>query len=328
MSRPGAMSRPGVMKNARVRRVALGLMLIVLLIIVAWVYLPRDPGVGGERTEYIDLHVHTAGLGMRGSGAFINEEMRASLRYPIYLHAFGVTEEDLETHGDGFLIDSIAASIARSKRVTKAVVLAMDGVIEDGRLMEDKTQIFVPNAFVAQATARHDELLFGASINPNRHDAIERLREAHRAGAVLVKWLPNIMHIDPANRAHVPFYEELIRLDLPLLTHAGQERSFETAIDAYGDPERLHLPLSLGVKVIAAHIASTGRNRRGGQFRAPARNVRGVPEPLRRHLESHPGEQARLSRGRDAAPRDPRPARFRFRLAAAVLSVSKPLLSR
>ncbi len=230
-----------------------------LLIVAGWSFMPRDPAIVDVRsTDYIDLHVHIAGLGNKGSGAFINEGMRSSVRYPVYLHAFGVTEEALETHGDVFLIDKIAASIAASKRVSKAVILAMDGVIEDGRLVEDKTQIFVPNTFVADATARHDELLFGASVNPNRTDAIERLRDARRRGAVLVKWLPNIMHIDPADRAFIPFYEELIRLDLPLLTHAGQERSFETAIDAYGDPERLRLPLSLGVKVIAAHIASTG----------------------------------------------------------------------
>ena len=49
-------------------------------------------------------------------------------------------------------------------------------------------------------------------------------------------------------------------LNLPLLSHAGQERSFGSAIDEYGDPKRLELPLSLGVTVIAAHIATTGEN--------------------------------------------------------------------
>ncbi len=48
-------------------------------------------------------------------------------------------------------------------------------------------------------------------------------------------------------------------LDLPLLSHTGQERSFNSAIDEYGDPKRLELPLSLGVTVIAAHIATTGK---------------------------------------------------------------------
>ena len=51
-----------------------------------------------------------------------------------------------------------------------------------------------------------------------------------------------------------------VALDLPLLTHAGQERSFTHARDELADPVRLQLPLSLGVKVIVAHAASTGKN--------------------------------------------------------------------
>ena len=45
-----------------------------------------------------------------------------------------------------------------------------------------------------------------------------------------------------------------------LLCHAGQERSFTSAQDELCDPERLRLPLKLGVTVVAAHIASTGNN--------------------------------------------------------------------
>ena len=251
----------------RRRRWGAAVALIVSVFVASCVFLPRDPAIVDVRsTDYIDLHVHTAGLGQRGSGAFINEAMRESFRYPIYLRAFGVTEDDLAEHGDAYLVAAIAALIADSKRVAQAVVLAMDGVVRGGRLIEEATQIYVPNAFVAAATARHPELRFGASVNPNRYDAIERLRAAHAAGAVLVKWLPNIMHIDPADRAFEPFYRELIRLDLPLLTHAGQERSFAGANDAYGDPARLHLPLSLGVRVIAAHIATTGETDGEGNF--------------------------------------------------------------
>jgi hypothetical protein len=43
-----------------------------------------------------------------------------------------------------------------------------------------------------------------------------------------------------------------------LLSHAGAERSFGHSNDKLGDPHRLELPLTLGVTVIAAHIASTG----------------------------------------------------------------------
>ena len=164
-------------------------------------------------------------------------------------------------------IDRIAAHVTASERVDKAVVLALDGVIDAaGNLDRRATQVYVPNDFVARETARHSELCFGASVNPHRGDALERLARARDAGAVLVKWIPNIMDIDPADQALRPFYERLVELGLPLLTHAGQERSFASAVDAWGDPLRLELPLSLGVTVIAAHIATTGENDGQGNF--------------------------------------------------------------
>lgn len=78
-----------------------------------------------------------------------------------------------------------------------------------------------------------------------------------------MKWLPSIMHIDPADPALVPFYTRLRDHNLPLLTHTGNEHSFTTARNEFADPERLRLPLSLGVTVIAAHAATNGCN--GGE---------------------------------------------------------------
>ncbi len=207
----------------------------------------------------IDLHVHTAGIGAGDSGAFINREMRESWKFRIYLAAFGVSLEEIETHGDAFLIGRISERIERSERIDKAVVLAMDGVVgANGEIDRGATQIFVPNELVARETAKYDNLLFGASVNPYRPDAIERLEWAHENGAALVKWLPNIMHMDPGDESIVPFYRRMAELGLPLLSHTGDERSFESAEDELGDPARLRLPLETGVTVIAAHIAATG----------------------------------------------------------------------
>ena len=211
-------------------------------------------------SDWLDLHVHTAGIGA-GSDAFVNPEMRESWRFPIYLRAFGVTLEEVEAQGDELIVARISAAVATSKRVGKAVVLALDGVVDAaGELDRDTTQVYVPNELVAATTSRYANLCFGASVNPYRQDAIERLRHSAAAGALLLKWIPNIMHIDPADEALRPFYRELLALRLPLLSHVGQERSFATAKDELGDPRRLALPLSMGVTVIAAHIATTGEN--------------------------------------------------------------------
>lgn len=209
----------------------------------------------------IDLHCHAAGIGAGDSGCFISPALRANFRFGIYLKGFGVTQQELETHGDQLVIDRIAEQIEASKQVDQAVVLAIDGIYDgQGELDRERTEFYVPNEFIARETARHPNLLFGASVNPHRKDALEQLAWARANGAVLVKWIPSIMQIDPADEALRPFYEKLVELDLPLLTHGGQEKSFTHARDELADPVRLKLPLDLGVRVIVAHIASTGAN--------------------------------------------------------------------
>ncbi len=226
-----------------------------------WALTSPDPDVSGPGADsgYLDMHVHIAGIGAGGSGCFINQAMRANFRFGIFLQAMGVTLDELEAHGDQLVVERLADSISQSNRVGSAVILAMDGVIgDDGELDRELTQVYVPSDYVAQQAARYPQLHFGASINPYRPDALQRLERAHQQGAVLIKWIPAIMHIDPADPAITPFYQRLAELRLPLLSHAGQERSFATAEDQYSDPLKLELPLSLGVTVIAAHIGTTG----------------------------------------------------------------------
>lgn len=205
------------------------------------------------------MHCHVAGIGAGNSGCFISSALRGSWKFKIYLRAFGVSLRELEEKGDDLIPDRISELLARSRFVKKAVVLALDGFVdENGMLDRNRTQIYVPNQFVADAVTRHSNLLFGASVNPYRKDALERLDWAKAHGAVLVKWIPSVMGIDPADPRLKPFYRRLVELNLPLLSHAGRESSLCSAADALADPDRLRLPLSLGVKVIAAHTASTG----------------------------------------------------------------------
>ncbi|MBU5612142.1 amidohydrolase family protein [Geomonas azotofigens] len=209
----------------------------------------------------IDIHCHTAGIGAGDSGCFISPAMRRSWRYRVFLKAFCVTEKELHTEGDALVMRRTSQILAASERVAAAVILAMDGAVDDkGELDRTQTEMFIPNEFVAAETAKYPNLLFGASINPLRRDALERLDRAAADGAVLVKWLPSIQHFDPADRRLAPFYQKLRELGLPLLTHTGSEKSFTMARNELADPERLRLALSLGVNVIAAHAASNGRN--------------------------------------------------------------------
>ena len=211
--------------------------------------------------KIIDMHCHVAGIGAGGSGCYISPGLRDNFRYGFYLRAFGVSGKELEKHGDALVFEKLAAKLEASSLVDAAVILALDGVIgEKGALDYQKTEIYIPNEFVAEQTARFDNLLFGASINPYRPEALAQLEWAAEQGAVLIKWLPSIQHIDPADERIIPFYRKLKELGLPLLTHTGHEHSFTRVCQEFADPKRLVLPLEEGVTVIAAHAGATGMN--------------------------------------------------------------------
>jgi len=225
---------------------------------LAWL-LTSVPATRPAIGEVIDLHAHVAGIGAGGSGCLVSDELRTNVRFRWYLWAMGVDLDELEAEGDAIVFPRLAAAVADSRRVERAVVLAMDGVIDAaGELDLDATEIYVPNEYVLENVRHHAELLFGASVHPRRRDALERLEWARANGAVLVKWLPAIMDIDPADPAYAAFYAKLVELRLPLLVHVGAERAFARANDALGDPRRLTAPLDAGVTVIAAHLATTG----------------------------------------------------------------------
>jgi predicted TIM-barrel fold metal-dependent hydrolase len=209
----------------------------------------------------IDMHCHTAGIGAGESGAWISDELRKSWRFGLYMRIFSSSEQVVTAEGDRILIDVIARLIGESVHVDGAVILAMDApYTADGELDRASGEIFVPNRFVGESVKSYPGLYFGASVHPNRRDALEELAWSKENGAVLVKWLPNIQNIDPSEERHVPYYEKLIELNLPLLTHVGDEDSFSKTNNALGDPHLLRLALERGVRVIAAHVASSGKS--------------------------------------------------------------------
>lgn len=250
-----------LLKKYRCRLVAGALLLAVLLLAPLFVgaQTPCQPPAPLPAAKVTDMHCHTAGLGAGGSGCFVSEKLRHSYKLRFYLQSFGVTEEEVLREGDALVLRRLSARLADSKQVGRAVVLALDGALDEcGELDRVRTEVYVPNEFLAAEIPKFPNLLWGASINPHRPDALARLDWAKAHGAVLIKWLPSIQHIDPADEKLIPFYRKMAELKLPLLTHTGNERSFTQAHDEYCDPARLGLPLREGVTVIAAHAATTG----------------------------------------------------------------------
>ena len=250
-------TRNRIVARTRVFRFVFGLIIALILtasVIPARPYRPVEPIPAG----IVDMHCHLAGIGSGGSGCFVSPRLRDNWRFRIYLRSFGVSREELLVKGDGLVADRISELLAQSKYVSKVVLLALDGVVAaDGRLDTNRTEVYVPNQFVADMVARHTNLLFGASVNPYRKDALQQLEWAKTHGAVLVKWIPPIMEINPDDPTLIPFYQKMVELKLPLLSHTGREKSFSRAAEEFGDPAKLRLPLSLGVTVIAAHIAAS-----------------------------------------------------------------------
>lgn len=221
---------------------------------------PYQPPQALPDLPFTDMHCHTAGLGAGNSGCFVSDQLRHSFKLRFYLKSFGVTEEEILREGDALVLTRLSERLAGSAQVTRAVILALDGVVDaQGQLDRAQTEIYVPNEFLATEVRKHPNLLWGASVNPYRTDSLARLEWARAHGAVLVKWLPSVQHIDPADPRLIPFYKKLIELGLPLLTHTGSEHSFTQAQDEFCDPDRLRLPLQQGVTVIAAHAATTGK---------------------------------------------------------------------
>ena len=253
------------------RRILYGLMILIIgLLFMRWILFEGSvlkPEVLPSQ-GVIDMHCHIACLDEKKNGCFVADSLRNNFRFPIYLRAMGTSLEELKEKGDDVVAENIHQQVSASKHVSQVVLLAMDGVVnhQTGLLERDKTMVYVPNDFVARQAKKYQTLLFGASVNPYRKDALQRLEQVKKQGAVLIKWIPSIMGIDPADPKLKGFYLKMRALGLPLLTHTGQEKSFTSANDTLADPKRLKLALDLGVTVIAAHIATTGENEGESDF--------------------------------------------------------------
>ena len=207
----------------------------------------------------IDCHVHLAALPDAENGCYISPKL---LNSPLF--RFLLWKHDLPSRkpreANRKYIDDLLAELRASTFVGKAVLLALDGCYDKaGRLDEAHTEFLIANDYLFDTVARYPEqFLSGASVNPERRDAIEELHRCAESGAVLVKVLPNAQQFDPADARHREFYRTLVQHRLPLLSHVGYEFSLIGKDQSVGDPAKLRLALDEGVTVIAAHACSSG----------------------------------------------------------------------
>ncbi len=223
----------------------------------------------GVRADRVwDAHAHLIGNGDSGSGVWLNPQM-LSLASPaqyarrlFYLNAGCAHDAPGEVDRSYVgrmmnLVDGLAPG-------AKLVLLAFERYHSaDGDPVAEETAFHVPDDY-AMATARRHPRYFewAASIHPYRRDAVEALRRAAAGGARAVKWLPSAMGIDPSSSRCDACYEELAKLGLPLITHAGMERAVRVGDRQHlGNPLLLRRALDHGVRVVVAHCATMGEDR-------------------------------------------------------------------
>ncbi len=209
--------------------------------------------------KVVDIHVHIAGTGDSGSGCLLSGEFAlgpffATVREPLHASSFGMSDRGIEE----ILLDYICTS----EKIGRCVLLSLDGVYKNSRLVLAETRAMTPNSYVAGITRKNSRTLFGASVHPYR-DKKDMLSETDRClseGAVLFNWVPSVQQIDPEDDRCIPFYVRLVSENAPLLCHTGPGfnglRSDLKTSD-YGNPKKLVKALDIGVKVIVAHCGPT-----------------------------------------------------------------------
>jgi mannonate dehydratase len=222
---------------------------------------------GIDAAQVWDAHAHLVGTGDSNSGIFVNPAM-LSLASPaqyarrlFFLNAG--CAHDAKEGVDRAYVERLH-NLLDGMPGTKLMLLAFDRTHDErGEADLEHTAFYVPNAYARDMARAHPQYFeWAASVHPHAPDALERLEQAKRDGARAVKWLPAAMGIDPASSRIQKYYETLKTLDLPLISHAGEERAV-VGRDAhdYGNPLRLRRALDAGVRVVIAHCASMGSDR-------------------------------------------------------------------
>ncbi|MFT3713740.1 MAG: amidohydrolase family protein [Archangium sp.] len=221
---------------------------------------------GLDPARVLDTHVHVVGLGKGGSGCEVGERLQSVLnpmeymKFSIYLAASGVSSLE---QADAQYIERLTSLVKSQSPHGKLLLFAFDRFHdENGVAHPESSEFYTPNSYVISLAKKAPELFVPcASIHPYRADAVTELEKVASEGCVAVKWLPNAMNIDPSNAKCDAFYDALARLQVPLITHAGEEKAVHAEeAQRLGNPLHLRRPLGRGVKVVVAHCAALGSN--------------------------------------------------------------------
>lgn len=215
---------------------------------------------GLDSSRLVDIHTHMVGSGNK---AWVNPQLLSwkhphkHLQFLTYMSAGGM--QSLESATPDYW-NRFQELVKHSPLHGGVYLFAFDGSYHrDGRPDSAKSEFIIENTLVDSLARSNPQFKTVISVNPYRKDALDQLDYWGQRGVHMLKWLPNAMGIDPADSNLIPFYQKMRHYNMALITHAGEEKAVDAKEDqALGNPLRLRLPLSQGVRVILAHCASSG----------------------------------------------------------------------
>ncbi|MBT8340027.1 MAG: amidohydrolase family protein [Desulfatitalea sp.] len=212
-----------------------------------------------EKRYRIDGHVHLLAIDNEKHKSFISRKMRKSLTFRFIKRIIGVGPRDTDAEFDQKYADYLIAQITEARFIDKAVIFSIDGNYDSKGNLDANSFIHVSNDWAIELCGLYPDLiLFGASIHPQRQDALDELERCAEAGAVCVKWIPPYHNIDPSDKKHIRFYEVMKKHGMTLCSHTGYEHLLTVKNELLGDPKLLKLPLEIGLKVVACHCGMSG----------------------------------------------------------------------
>lgn len=203
-----------------------------------------------------DCHVHLVGNGRKGSGCWLKmsgwHRMMGGMMSRMVAMPISFLDDDFDEVYVARIVEMLETS-----SLDHALLLAQDEVYHEDGSKRDFGSFHVPNDYLFSVCRKHPELLPAISVHPARRDALEVLDCCLEQGARALKLLPNCLNVNCSLPQYDRFWEKMAAAGLPMLAHTGGEMTVPVANALYQDPEFLRRPLEIGVKVIAAHAASS-----------------------------------------------------------------------
>lgn len=205
----------------------------------------------------IDCHVHVVGDGSNGSGCWVDLKRLNFGQKKAMLSTMGLASNVVGESLDQSYIERLE-SFVRESSLDKVVILASEMPYDKwGNKILGVAPFYVPNGYVLSLAKEREIFIPAISIHPAKPGAIEELESSYSAGARILKLLPNFHNVDCRDTRFKPFWRRMAELGMIFLAHTGDELTLPVINKDFEDPEVLRGPLEEGVKVIAAHSASS-----------------------------------------------------------------------